>query len=435
MNRYPKVLMVTACLCVTITAHAETLTIAAVNNHDLVRMQQLSKVFEERHPDITLDWVLLEENTLRQRLTTDIATQGAQFDVVSIGAYEASLWGARGWLTPIKDLPTDYDVEDLFPSVREGLSVDNTLYALPFYAESSITYYRSDLFKQAGLQMPEQPTWEQLGELASKLHQPDKDQYGLCLRGKAGWGENMGIITTMANSFGARWFNEQWQPEFTGPEWTKAITFYVDTMKKYGPPGVSSNGFNENLALFSTGKCAIWVDASVAGSTVTDRTQSTVVDSVGFAASPKQVTTKGSSWLWAWSLAIPASSQHKQSALSFITWATLKQYIQLVAEKDGVANVPPGTRKSTYSEAYLKAAPFAGVTLEMMEQADPAHPTLKTVPYRGVQYVLIPEFQSLGTQVGTVFSGALTGHMPVQQALQAAQQVATREMKRAGYPK
>ncbi len=272
--------------------------------------------------------------------------------------------------------------------------------------------------------MPEQPTWEQLGELASKLHQPDKDQYGLCLRGKAGWGENMGIITTMANSFGARWFNEQWQPEFTGPEWTKAITFYVDTMKKYGPPGVSSNGFNENLALFSTGKCAIWVDASVAGSTVTDRTQSTVVDSVGFAASPKQVTTKGSSWLWAWSLAIPASSQHKQSALSFITWATSKQYIQLVAEKDGVANVPPGTRKSTYSEAYLKAAPFAGVTLEMMEQADPAHPTLKTVPYRGVQYVLIPEFQSLGTQVGTVFSGALTG-----------QQVATREMKRAGYPK
>jgi sorbitol/mannitol transport system substrate-binding protein len=398
-------------------------------------MQQLSKRFEEQHPDIKLDWVLLEENTLRQRLTTDIATQGAQFDVVSIGAYEASLWGSRGWLMPIDKLPADYDVEDLFPSVREGLSVNNKLYALPFYAESSITYYRSDLFKQAGLEMPEQPTWEQLGQLAAKLHQPDKDQYGLCLRGKAGWGENMGIVTTMANAFGARWFNEQWQPEFTGVEWTKAINFYVDTMKKYGPPGVSSNGFNENLALFSTGKCAIWVDASVAGSSVMDRTQSSVVGNVGFAASPKQVTAKGSSWLWAWSLAIPASSQHKDAALSFATWATSKQYIQLVAEEDGVAKVPPGTRKSTYNDTYLKAAPFAKVTLAMMEQADPAHPTLKPVPYRGVQYVLIPEFQSLGTQVGTLFSGALTGQMSVQQALQAAQQTATREMKRAGYPK
>ncbi|GGM19177.1 sugar ABC transporter substrate-binding protein [Pseudomonas asuensis] len=435
MKIFRKALIVMSCLYGTAAAHAETLTIAAVNNHDLVRMQQLSKVFEEQHSDIKLEWVLLEENTLRQRLTTDIATQGAQFDVVSIGAYEASLWGARGWLTPIENLPADYDVQDLFPSVREGLSVNQTLYALPFYAESSITYYRKDLVEQAGLQMPEHPTWEELAQLAAKLHQPDKGQYGICLRGKAGWGENMGIITTMANSFGARWFNEGWQPEFTGPEWTKAINFYVDTMKKYGPPGVSSNGFNENLALFSTGKCAIWVDASVAGSSVTDSTQSSVVNSVGFAASPKQVTTKGSSWLWAWSLAIPASSQHKQAALDFITWASSKQYIQLVAEKDGVAKVPPGTRKSTYNEAYLKAAPFAKVTLAMMEQADPAHPTLKPVPYRGIQYVLIPEFQSLGTQVGTLFSGALTGQMSAQQALQAAQNVANREMKRAGYPK
>lgn len=89
----------------------------------------------------------------------------------------------------MKDLPAGYDVEDIFPSVRQGLSLNDTLYALPFYGESTVTYYRTDLFKDAGLSMPEHPTWTQLGEFAGKLHQPDKEQYGMCLRGKAGWGK------------------------------------------------------------------------------------------------------------------------------------------------------------------------------------------------------------------------------------------------------
>ncbi|WP_144955441.1 ABC transporter substrate-binding protein [Pseudomonas oryzihabitans] len=414
---------------------AETVTIATVNNSDMIRMQRLSKTFEDQHPDIKLNWVVLEENVLRQRLTTDIATQGGQFDVLTIGMYETGLWGAQNWLEPMKDLPANYDLDDLFPSVREGLSVKGTLYALPFYAESSITYYRKDLFQQAGLTMPAQPTWTQIAEFAGKLHQPDKDQYGLCLRGKAGWGENMALVTTMANAFGARWFDEKWQPEFTGPEWTAAANYYVTNMTKYGPPGASSNGFNENLALFNSGKCAIWVDASVAGSFTMDKSQSKVADSVGFAGSPREVTDKGSSWLYAWSLGIPTSSKHKDAAKTFVTWATSKDYAKLVADTDGIANVPPGTRKSTYSQAYMDAAPFAKVSLDMLQHADPAHPSAKPVPYVGIQYVTIPEFQAIGTSVGKLFAAALTGQMSVEQALQAAQQSTAREMKRAGYPK
>ncbi|MGN7738464.1 ABC transporter substrate-binding protein [Pseudomonas sp. 22526] len=414
---------------------AQTLTIATVNNSDMIRMQKLSKAFESEHPDIKLNWVVLEENVLRQRLTTDIATQGGQFDVLTIGMYEAALWGAKGWLQPMQDLPAAYDLQDIFPAVREGLSAKGTLYALPFYAESSMTYYRTDLFKDAGLVMPEHPTWEQIGEFSGKLNKPEQEQYGLCLRGKAGWGENMALITTLANGFGARWFNEQWQPEFTGPEWKNALTFYVDTMKKAGPPGASSNGFNENLALFNSGKCAIWVDASVAGSFVTDKSQSKVSEHVGFTYAPQQVTDKGSAWMYSWALAIPTSSKAKDAAQTFATWATSKEYGALVAEKDGIANVPPGTRASTYSEAYLQAAPFARVTLESLKVAAPTRPTLKPVPYIGIQLVTIPEFQAIGTQVGKLFSAALIGQTTVDQALAAAQQTTEREMKRAGYPK
>ncbi|VEF11243.1 extracellular solute-binding protein [Pseudomonas fluorescens] len=427
-----------ALTCMTLSSFslgAQTLTIATVNNSDMIRMQKLSKTFETEHPDIKLNWVVLEENVLRQRLTTDIATQGGQFDVLTIGMYEAALWGGKGWLEPMKDLPADYALDDVFPSVREGLSVKGSLYALPFYAESSITYYRTDLFKDAGLTMPERPTWEEIAGFAEKLTQKDKEQYGICLRGKAGWGENMALITTVANAYGARWFDEQWKPEFSGPEWKNALNFYVNTMKKSGPPGASSNGFNENLALFNSGKCAIWVDASVAGSFVTDKTQSKVADHVGFTFAPHQLTDKGSAWLYSWALAIPTSSKAKEAAKTFSAWATSKEYGELVAKTDGIANVPPGTRASTYSDAYMKAAPFAKVTLESLKVADPAKPSLKPVPYIGIQLVTIPEFQAVGTQVGKLFSAALIGQTTVDQALAAAQQTTEREMKRAGYPK
>lgn len=436
MNKLSLALAATACLALPgLTLAAETLTIATVNNSDMIRMQRLSKTFEAEHPDIKLKWVVLEENVLRQRLTTDIATQGGQFDVLTIGMYEASLWGAKGWLEPMTDLSAEYDAEDIFPSVRDGLSVKGQLYALPFYAESSITYYRTDLFKDAGLKMPEHPTWTQMANFAAKLHAPDKDQYGICLRGKAGWGENMALISTVANAFGARWFDENWKPEFTGSEWTSALNFYVDTLSKYGPPGASSNGFNENLALFNSGKCAMWVDASVAGSFVTDKSQSKVADHVGFTFAPIQATSKGSSWLYSWALAIPTSSKEKDAAKTFSMWATSKAYSELVAKTDGIANVPPGTRASTYTDAYMAAAPFAKVTLESLKSIDPNKPTLKPVPYVGVQLVTIPEFQAIGTQVGKQFAAALTGGISVQQALQGAQTATERQMKRAGYLK
>jgi len=427
-------LIATCCLALVGPAMAaDTLTIATVNNSDMIRMQRLSKTFEEQHPEIKLNWVVLEENVLRQRLTTDIATQGGQFDVLTIGMYEASLWGAKNWLAPMKDLPADYKLDDVFPSVREGLSVNGQLYALPFYAESSITYYRTDLFKAAGLTMPEKPTWDQISEFASKLTDKSKDQYGLCLRGKPGWGENIALITTLANGYGGTWFNAQWAPQFNTPAWKDALNFYVTNMKQSGPPGASSNGFNENLALFNSGKCAIWVDASVAGSFVTDKAQSKVTDSVGFTFAPHQRTEKGTSWLYSWALAIPASSKKQEAAKTFAMWATSEDYAKLVADKDGIANVPPGTRASTYSDAYMKAAPFAKVTLESLKMADPAASADK--PYVGIQLVTIPEFQATGTAVGKIFSGALTGQTTVDQALAAAQSSTERDMKRAGYPK
>jgi sorbitol/mannitol transport system substrate-binding protein len=413
-----------------------TLTIATVNNGDMIRMQGLTGTFTAKYPNIAVKWVTLEENVLRQRVTTDIATKGGQFDVLTIGTYEVPIWAKQNWLVALDALGDDYDVADLLPKIRDAVSVGGKLYAAPFYGESSMTMYRTDLFQKAGLTMPGEPSWDFVIEAAKKVTDQSAGVYGICLRGKAGWGENMAFLTAMANSFGARWFDEKWQPQFNGPEWKKTLATYVELMKAAGPPGASSNGFNENLALFNAGKCGMWIDATVAASFVTNPKDSKVADKVGFALAPNAGLGKNANWLWAWNLAVPAGSKKVDAAVTFIAWATGKEYTALVASREGWANVPPGTRTSLYENLeYLKAAPFAKLTLASINSADPNHPTVKPVPYVGVQYAAIPEFQGIGTVVGQQFSAALAGSTSVDAALAAAHSSTEREMKRAGYLK
>ena len=413
-----------------------TLTIATVNNGDMVVMQKLSAQFEQLHPDIHLRWVVLEENVLRQRVTTDIATKAGQFDVLTIGNYEVPIWAKQGWLVPLDNLPASYDTADLLKPVRDALTYNSKLYGLPFYAESAMTYYRTDLFKKAGLTMPDAPTYTQIHQFADKLTDKPNQVYGMCLRGKPGWGENMAYVTSLVDAEGGQWFDANWKPSLDTPAWKTAVGLYSDMLKTDGPPGASSNGFNENLALFATGHCAMWIDATVAGGMLFDTKQSQVADKVGFAPMPTGSFTGGPTWLWSWNLAIPASTKQADAARTFITWATSKEYIQLVAKENGWVSVPPGTRQSTYDNAdYKKAAPFAGFVLKAIDVANPNGQTKDPRPYTGAQFVAIPEFQGIGTQVGQTIAGTLTGQATVDAALASAQSATERTMRQAGYPK
>ena len=414
---------------------ATDLVIATVNNGHMIEMQKLGKFFEQDNPDIKLKWVTLEEGVLRQRLTTDITTKSGQFDVMTIGMYEAPIWGKKDWLVELKP-DAAYDVDDLLPTIRNGLSVDSKLYAAPFYGESSMIMYRADLVKKAGMTIEDRPNWTHIRDVAAKIHDPANGVYGICLRGKAGWGDNMALITTIANSFGAQWFDMKWQPQLTSQPWKDAVKFYVDLLKDYGPPGSSSNSFNEILSLYNQGKCGIWIDATIAASFITDPKQSKVADKVAFAQSPVSVTERGANWLWAWALAIPKGSQKVDAAQKFINWATSKQYINLVAKESGWAHVPTGTRKSTYANAeFQKAAVFANAEGKAITTARPNQSTLKPSPYVGVQFAAIPEFQAIGAAVGQQMSAALLGKVTVTQALEASQQAADREMRKGGYYK
>jgi len=421
------------CSTTALSAFAGEITIATVNNGHMIEMQKLTPAFEAANPGITLNWVTLEEGVLRQRVTTDIATKGGQFDVMTIGMYEAPIWGERGWLEPL-EFSAEYDVEDILPAMRDGLSYDGKLYAAPFYGESSMIMYRKDLLDAAGMTMPDNPTWGYVQDAAAAMTDKENGVYGICLRGKPGWGDNMAFLSTMANSFGAQWFNEDWTPALDSPAWNQAVSFYVDLLTNYGPPGSEGNSFNEILALFNQGKCGMWIDATIAASFVSDPEQSTVADTVAFAQSPVAVTNRGANWLWAWSLAIPSGSEKVDDAKTFIEWATSSAYIELVAETNGWASVPTGTRASTYANPnFQDAAVFAEAELKAIMSADPNNSTQNPSPYVGVQFAAIPEFQAIGIAVGQQMTAALAGSISVEEALENAQTAADREMRKAGY--
>jgi sorbitol/mannitol transport system substrate-binding protein len=416
-----------------------TITVATVANPQMQDIEKLVTNFEKDNPDVKVKFVILPENELRDRVTQDIAAQGGQYDVVTIGTFEVPQWAKNGWienLGPYTEKDSGYDAKDLIPTVAAALSYNNSLYAVPFYGESSFLMYRKDLFDKAGLTMPAKPTWDQVAQFARKLNDPKKNQAGICLRGLPGWGELFAPLNTVVNTFGGRWYDMSWNAQLTEAPFKQATQFYVNLVKDAGEPGAPNAGFTECLTAYSQGHAAMWYDATVAASLLEDPKTSKVAGKNGFAPAPVK-DTEWSGWLWAWSLALPSTSKKKDAAWKFMSWATSKDYIKLVGQELGWERVPPGSRLSTYQipEYKQSAAAFADLTVQAINQADVANAGTQPRPYTGVQYVGIPEFQSLGTSVSQEISAAIAGRQTVDQALEKGQQQAEQVAKEAGYKK
>jgi sorbitol/mannitol transport system substrate-binding protein len=342
-----------------------------------------------------------------------------------ISNYETPLWAANGWLVnlqPYADKTPGYDPNDFIPTVKEALSYKGDLYSVPFYGESSFLIYRKDLFKQAGLTMPDRPTWQQVADFAAKLDKPDQNQSGICLRGLAGWGENLAPLDTVINTFGGRWFDMNWNAQLDSPESSAAIKFYINLVRQHGEPGAATAGFSDCATRYSQGNAAMWYDATSAVGVVESPQDSTVVGKNGYVQAPVE-KTKSSGWLYSWSLGIPTTSKHPDKAWEFMSWMTNKDYMKLVGTKLGWERVPPGSRLSTYQiPEYAKAAEaYAKPTLLAMSEANQDKPTVQPVPYVGIQFVDIPEFQDLGTRVAQQISAAIAGQITPEEAIKQSQ--------------
>ena len=404
----------------------ESINVLMVANPQMVDIQQLTADTFTKDTGIKVNYTVLPENELRDKVTQDVASQGGQYDLATVGAYETALWQENGWLHELSsyaDADTSYDSADLLKPVADSLSgEDGKLYALPFYGESSFLMYRKDVLEKEGLKMPAKPTWDEVADLAAKLDGAEPGMKGICLRGLPGWGEMFAPLTTVVNTFGGTWFTKDWQAQVNSPEFTEAVDFYVKLIREHGEEGAAQAGFTECLNAMSQSKVAMWYDATSAAGSLENPESSKVVGKVGYAPAPVK-ETENSGWLWSWNWVMPKTTKNAEDAAKFALWATSKEYEKTVGQELGWSRVPSGKRASTYEIPEYKeaAGDFGPLTLEAIQNADPTNPGVQPRPTVGVQYVTIPEFQDLGTKVSQSISATLTGKGSVKEALESGQ--------------
>jgi sorbitol/mannitol transport system substrate-binding protein len=407
----------------------QSINVLMVANPQMTDIQKLTADTFTKDTGITVNYTVLPENELRDKVTQDVATQAGQYDLATVGMYEVPIWSKKGWLHELDsyaDKDAGYDKADLLPPIVKGLSgEDNKLYGLPFYGESSMLMYRKDLVEKEGVELPERPTWDQVASAAAKLDGAEPGMKGICLRGLPGWGEVFAPLTTVVNTYGGTWFTKDWQAQVNSPQFVAATQFYVDLIKKHGEPGAAQAGFTECLNALSQGKVAMWYDATSAAGSLEDPASSKVAGKIGYAYAPVK-ETESSGWLWAWSWVMPKTTKKADAAAKFALWASSKEYEKLVGDELGYARVPSGKRASTYAlpEYQKVAGAFGDITLKSIEGVDPVNPGVQERPTVGVQFVAIPEFADLGTKVSQSVSAAIAGKTTVKEALDEGQKEA-----------
>jgi sorbitol/mannitol transport system substrate-binding protein len=410
---------------------ANTVRVLMVNNPQMVDLQKLTADNFTKQTGIKVQFKALPENDVRDTIAQDVANQAGQYDVITISNFEVPFYAKNGWLEPLTGYASKdaaFDLQDILKPMQESVKgTDGQIYAIPFYGESSMLMYRKDVFRQKGLTMPEHPTWQQVADLAAKVDGAQPGMKGICLRGLPGWGEVFAPLTTVVNTMGGTWFTKDWQAQVDSPQFKQATNFYVDLVRRHGEVGAPQSGFTECLNAMSQGKVAMWYDATSAAGALENPEQSKVAGKVGYAYAPVD-KTKVSGWLYTWAWAIEKASKHPGNAWKFVAWASGKDYQQLVGEKLGWAKVPDGTRQSLYENPqYQKAASaFYKVIQGSISTADPLNPGLQPRPTPGIQFVDIPEFTKLGTDVSQFVSSAIAGKTSVDSALSQGQDMAAK---------
>jgi polyol transport system substrate-binding protein len=400
-----------------------------VNNQQMVDLQRLTADNFTKETGITVNFTVLPENDVRDKISQEFSSQAGQYDVATVSNFEIPIYARSRWIAPLDSyLAADagFDQADILKPMTQSLSGDDgKIYGEPFYGESSFLMYRKDVLDAAGIQMPANPTWPEVADIAAKVDGAEPGMAGICLRGQPGWGQVFAPLTTVVNTFGGTWFEENWDAGVDSKEFRAATQFYVDLVREHGEVGAPQAGFTECLNNLIQGNAAMWYDATSAAGSL-EAADSPVKGKMGYVAAPV-VETASSGWLYAWSWSIQQASAKKDAAWKFISWASSKKYEELVGQELGWSRVPAGKRASTYENPdYLAvASAFAGPTLAAIETADPNNPGVQPRPAPGIQFIDIPEFPDLGTQVSQDVSSAMAGRMSVDEALKRGQELAT----------
>ncbi|MCA1821921.1 MAG: extracellular solute-binding protein [Pseudonocardia sp.] len=281
-----------------------------VNNPQMVDLQQLTAKHFTKDTGITVNFTVLPENDVRDKISQEFSSQAGQYDVATLSNFEIPIYAKSKWvasLDPYVAADPTFDQTDILAPMTASLKAeDGKLYGEPFYGESSFLMYRKDVLAAKGIAMPVKPTWPQVADIAAKVDHAEPGMAGICLRGQPGWGQLFAPLTTVVNTFGGTWFTKDWQPQVNGAGFKKATLFYVDLVRNHGEPGAPQAGYTECLNNLVQGNAVMWYDATSAAGTL-EAANSPVKGKIGYAPAPV-VETASSGWLYAWSWSIQQAS-------------------------------------------------------------------------------------------------------------------------------
>lgn len=376
--------------------------------------QKMTKDFEAL-TGIKVRWEVMEETYLKNKQLLDFTGKTGTYDVLMVDGFWMSEYGAKKVVEPLDDYiansaltPAWFDYEDIVPAYRNGISkYDGKAYGIPTAGETRFIAYRKDLFEKYGKQPPK--TMDEFLGLAKFFNGKEDGLYGVSMRAQRGIHAASGLMTVMYNFGGGFIDQKTGDVTMTDSKTKQAMQFYVDLLKN-APKDVASYTHEEALSAFTTGKAAMWLDATALATRILDPTGSQVADKVGFAPTPEGPAGKASA-LAGWNMSISSLSKNKEAAWAFIVYMNSKE-----KAKDYVTGGGVPVRTSIYKDEELVAKDSSyPIQLEALNDAN-------VLVEQGISW--IPPHEKLGQildRVGYYVSSAMSGEMTVDQASEKAQ--------------
>lgn len=285
----------------------------------------------EKQTGIKVNMESYFEDQLTQKLTVEMTSGASTIDVfMTRPLQEGRLFSKNKWyetlnpyLSDTAKTPAAWDWKDYQKAAVDAVTLNGNVYAVPIVTEWEMLFYRKDLFEQAGLKPP--ANLEELEAAAKKLHNPEKEMYGIVSRGQRGAAVTQ--FSSYLYEFGGD-FIKDGKAVIGSPESVKAIQYYGRLLKNYGPPGVTNMSWPQAQALMASGKVAMWTDASTLLAGLLDPAKSKVADKIGLAMFPAGPNGSKPFNVVPWAVSVSAQSKNKEAAWEFVKWLSSKEVMK-----------------------------------------------------------------------------------------------------------
>jgi multiple sugar transport system substrate-binding protein len=390
----------------------------------------LIKEFEQA-TGITVDYnnqMVSRDLIIKQDI--ELATGAVAYDVMFVSGDAAARIARAGWAQSLEKYVAnprltgpEFRREDFIPTFLRILSPKGELIGLPYTGESTVLYYRTDLFEKAGIKQPPN-TLEELEAIAQKIHSQETPAWAV--RARRGQGLNIFIWSQWLWSYGGRYFDEKMRPVLNSPEAVRATQKYAELLRKYGPVGFADITHHDIVySQFTQGKLGMFIDASVWSGVLNDSSKSKIVGKWSTATVPMGPAGRFPA-VNAQGMMIPAGAKNKEAAWLFLQWFTSrdtqwKRAVKVEGERSGDV-----TRQSVYQDPEYRNIYGGQNWIESTFEGA----RIARIDYRPFQ---LPEWVQIGDILGIAVQDVIAGKQGAKEALDGANQRIADLMKKAGY--